>query len=110
MVLFIIVPMVATYLYFYYGLVPESRSAIFEKTATLTDEGIMYLYSQEDKPDRTELYRWDSIKDLEIGKKWLLLVFKKNYYTFLCIPYSAFETNEELSKVILFIRNKVEAV
>ena len=108
MVIFIIIPMIVTYLYFYYGLLPESRSAILEKSAEFTDEGIVYLYKQDDKPDRKELFKWECIKDVEVGKKWFLLVFKKNNYTFLCIPYSAFDSTEELSKFMLFIRSKTE--
>lgn len=107
MVIFIIIPMIVTYLYFYYGLIPESRSAILEKTAELTDEGIVYLYKQKDKPDRTELFEWSSIKSVEAGKKWLLLIFRKSNYMFLCIPYSAFESNGKLNEAFVFIRSKI---
>lgn len=106
MVIFIIIPMIVTYLYFYYGLLPESRSAILEKSAEFTDNGITYIYKQEDKPDRIEVFNWDSIKGIEVGRKWVLLVFKRNDYTFLCIPYSAFDSSEEFSKFMLFIRSK----
>lgn len=47
MVLFIILPMVLALLYFYYGLSPEARWSIMDKTVTLDDRGITLDFTDE---------------------------------------------------------------
>ena len=47
MVLFIVLPMVLALLYFYYGLSPEARWSIMEKTVTLNEEGMTLDFVDE---------------------------------------------------------------
>jgi hypothetical protein len=89
MVLFIVLPMILALLYFYYGLSPEARWSIMEKTAVINDEGITLNFVDERM--RTHVIRWNDVRSIIEEEDVLLLMLRGKRYTCLMLPSSAID-------------------
>ena len=86
MVLFIVLPMVLALLYFYYGLSPEARWSIMDKTATIDDEGITLDFSDERM--KKHAIGWDDVRYIIEKDDVVLLMLGGRRYTCLMLPAS----------------------
>ena len=87
MVLFIALPMVLALLYFYYGLSPEARWSIMEKTATLDDQGITLSFTDERM--KTHVIGWDDVRNIIEKDDVVMLMLQGKRYTCFMLPSSA---------------------
>ena len=90
---------------YYYALTQESRWSILEKTVTITDEGLQLDFTSDKM--RRHIIPWADIASTTAAKGCLVIRFKKNSYTFLAIPLSAFSGEEELRKFVISIRDRL---
>ena len=90
---------------YYYGLTQESRWSILEKTVTITDNGLLLDFSSDKM--RQHLIQWNDIASTTAISDCLIVKFKKDSYTFLAIPLSAFTGKEELRFFVLDIRRHI---
>jgi hypothetical protein len=87
MVLFIVLPMVLALLYFYYGLSPEARWSIMEKTVTLNEEGMTLDFVDERM--KKHVIRWDDVRYIiEKDDVVSLMLAGGRRYTCLMLPAS----------------------
>lgn len=87
MVLFIVLPMVLALLYFYYGLSPEARWSIMEKTVTLNEEGMTLDFVDERM--KKHVIRWDDVcYIIEKDDVVTLMLAGGRRYTCLMLPAS----------------------
>ena len=86
MVLFIVLPMILALLFFYYGLSPEARWSIMEKTTTIDLTGMTLSFLDERM--KTHVIGWDDVRDIIEKKDALLLMLKGRRYTCLMLPAS----------------------
>lgn len=87
MVLFIVLPMVLALLYFYYGLSPEARWSIMEKTVTLNEEGMTLDFVDERM--KKHVIRWDDVRYIiEKDDVVSLMLAGGRRYTCLMLPTS----------------------
>ncbi len=86
MVLFIVLPMILALLYFYYGLSPEARWSIMEKTTVINDEGITLNFVDERM--KTHVIRWNDVRSVIEEEDVLLLMLRGKRYTCLMLPSS----------------------
>ena len=87
MVLFIVLPMVLALLYFYYGLSPEARWSIIEKTVTLNEEGMTLDFVDERM--KKHVIRWDDVRYIiEKDDVVSLMLAGGRRYTCLMLPAS----------------------
>lgn len=92
-------------LLYYYALTQESRWSILEKTATITDDGLLLNFSSEKMKDY--LILWQEIASTTAINNCLIFRFKKNSYTFLAIPLGAFSGEDELRHFVLDVRHHI---
>jgi len=74
-------------LYFYYGLSPEARWSIMEKTATLDHDGITLTFS--DGRMKKHVIPWDDVLHIIEKDDVVMLMLKGKRYTCLMLPASA---------------------
>ena len=86
MVLFVVMPMLLSLLYFYYGFSPEARWSIMEKTATISDQAITLDFSDE-RMKKHVITRDDVRVVIEKDDAWLLML-RGRRYTCLMLPAS----------------------
>lgn len=86
MVLFIVLPMVLALLYFYYGLSPEARWSILEKSLTLSDEGLMMDFT--DARMKKHVIPWGDVQHIIEKDDVVALMLKGRRYTLLLLPAS----------------------
>ena len=86
MVLFIVLPMVLALLFFYYGLSPEARWSIMEKSMKIDSTGMTLSF--QDERMKTHVISWDDVRDIIEKKDVLLLMLKGRRYTCLMLPAS----------------------
>lgn len=87
MVLFIVLPMVLALLYFYYGLSPEARWSIMEKTVTLNEEGMTLDFVDERM--KKHVIPWDDVRYIiEKDDVVTLMLAGGRRYTCLMLPAS----------------------
>lgn len=89
MVLFIVLPMVLALLYFYYGLSPEARWSIMDKTATIDDKGITLDFSHERM--KKHAIGWDDVRYIIEKEDVVMLMLKGRRYTCLMLPASVID-------------------
>lgn len=92
-------------LLYYYALTQESRWSILEKTATITDDGLVLNFSKEKMKEH--LILWQEIASTTATNNCLILRLKKNSYTFLAIPLEAFSGEDELRHFVLDVRHHI---
>lgn len=86
MVLLVAMPMVLALLYFWYGLAPEARWSVMEKTATLDNEGIHLDFADERMKKHT--IAWGEVCGVVEKDDAILLMLKGKRYTCLMLPQS----------------------
>lgn len=104
MLIFIVIPMIMAFLYIYYGLVPESRLSILEKSAIISSDAIELHFEKEDGIVKIEHLNFNSFTRYVPKKKCLLLVYRGRNYRFLVIPYTAFKCADDLQKSVIAMR------
>ena len=83
----VIIPMILALLYIYYGLSPEARWSIMEKTATLDEDGITLKFTDERM--KTHAIRWDDVRYIIKNNDVVMLMLKGGRYRCLMLPASA---------------------
>ena len=91
MILFIVMPMLLALLYFYYGLSPEARWSIMEKTATIDDSGITLDFA-DDRMKKHVILR-DDVRSIIEKDDALIIMLRGKRYTCLMLPASAVDPN-----------------
>ena len=87
MILFVILPMLLALLYFYYGLSPEARWSIMEKTVTIDDSGISLVFADERMKKHVILR--DDVRSIIEKDDALIIMLRGKRYTCLMLPASA---------------------
>ena len=96
MILFVILPMLLSLLYFYYGLSPEARWSIMEKTTTFDDSGITLDFADE-RMKKHVIPREDVLNIIEKDDT-LIIMLRGKRYTSLMIPSSVI--NPDITQVL----------
>lgn len=91
MILFVILPMLLALLYFYYGLSPEARWSIMEKTATIDDSGISLVFADERM--KKHVIPRDDVRSIIEKDDALIIMLRGKRYTCLMLPASAVDPN-----------------
>lgn len=121
--LFLVFTMILFIVVIYYGLVAESRYSILSKEIDFCNEGIFLrlkkpiMNAREDDEKECcqeagneiaeEKIPWDKIEVMKAKDECLLLMFKSPKFSFLAIPYTAFDNEELLRETVLFIGSKI---
>ena len=96
MILFVILPMLLSLLYFYYGLSPEARWSIMEKTTTFDDSGITLDFADE-RMKKHVIPREDVLNIIDKDDT-LIIMLRGKRYTSLMIPSSVI--NPDITQVL----------
>ena len=104
MVLFIIIPMALSFIYFNYALTDEARLSITEKELKVTVEGL-YIKILNDS-GKEYFYYWEEFYGCKIGE-WGIALQHKGSYRFLMIPATAFNDEKQRTACIAFIKRKL---
>lgn len=100
MFLFIIIPMLSSFLYPYYMLAPEARRAVLRKKVEV-DEGhelrLIYLHPEkkDEKDDdcrylpSPEFIPWEDIESVKYTSRFRIYLLKAKRLSFILIPHSA---------------------
>lgn len=99
--------MISMPILYYYALTQESRWSILEKTATITEEGLRLDFTSEKM--REHVIAWNEIDSTTAFNNCLILRFKKNKYTILAIPLTAFSGEDELRKFVIEVRRRISS-
>ena len=86
MVLFIVLPMVLALLYFYYGLSPEARWSIMDKTVTINEDDITLEFTDE-RMKKHVIPKGDVLSIIETDNLTLIML-RGRRYTCLMLPTS----------------------
>lgn len=127
--LFLVFMMILFFVVIYYGIVPESRYSTLKKDIELNNEGITLhlkkpvielnadekntiesVEKKEEKPTvkydfETVVIEWDRIKCVKGSDECMLLTFHQPKYSFLAIPYDAFDDETHLRDSLSLIRS-----
>lgn len=96
MVLFIVLPMVLALLFFYYGLSPEARWSIMEKSLDVDENGITLDFTDE-RMKKHAILR-DDVRSIIEKDDVLILMLNGRRYTCLMIPASV--VNPDITQVL----------
>ena len=96
MILFVVMPMLLALLYFYYGLSPEARWSIIEKTATIDDSGITLDFA--DNRMKKHVILQDDVRSIIEKDDALIIMLRGKRYTCLMLPASA--VNPDITQVL----------
>lgn len=93
MVFFIIVPMVLSFVYFTYGLRPQSSKWFLPRELEVTDRGINIKYHPDERfkqlPD-DEFMPIDSLASIKIGEEIDVVYLGDKFDQFIIVPVDAF--------------------
>jgi hypothetical protein len=96
MVLFIVLPMVLALLFFYYGLSPEARWSIMEKSLDVDENGITLDFTDERM--KKHVIPKDGVRSIIEKDDVLILMLNGRRYTCLMIPASV--VNPDVTQVL----------
>lgn len=91
MVLFIVLPMVLALLFFYYGLSPEARWSIMDKSVHIAENAITLDFTHERM--KTHVIPMDDVRYIIEKDDVLILMLRGKRYTCLMLPSSAIDPN-----------------
>lgn len=99
--------MLAMPLWYYFALTQESRWSILDKTVVATDEGLQLDFVNDKM--KSHLITWQEMESTTAVSECLVIRLKKNKYTFLAIPFSAFDDKEELRELVKEIHRHIKS-
>ncbi len=104
MILFIIIPMIISFLYFYYALTPEAIMAMRNKRIHFSTKDITITYEPANEEDSTPAYPpahidWNDVISIEYRSRDMILHLKGSRYRFLLIPYEAIGSREQQTEL-----------
>ena len=97
--------MISIPVFYYYALTQESRWSILEKKLTITDAGLQLDFTSEKM--REHIIPWEDFASTTALSNCLVLRFKKNGYTFLAIPLTAFSGEDQLREFVIEVRRRI---
>lgn len=133
MTIFIILPMVAMFIYYYFGLKREFyvntvnhrvvvdnygitmrlefQSAKEASSTISTNNAVEHLTTAPQDEDlticRDERFEYEMLKPYKIGSDSIIIPFADGRPGFLWIPVSAFDNSDEMSRMLEFIDSKI---
>ena len=96
MVLFVVLPMILSLLYFYYGFSPEARWSIMEKTADVSPQDITLNFADERM--KKHAIRWDDVRYIIEKDDVVMLMLKGKRYT--CLMFPASVVNPDVAQAL----------
>lgn len=114
--LFLVFTMILFFVVIYYGLVPESRYSTQKKEIELSSNGMsLYIKKritiEDNEADETPQFiiekvmlDWTMFTHIDGKDECLLLRFVSPKYSFLAIPYEAFEDEAQIREVLSLLR------
>lgn len=87
MLVFIVIPMVMTFLYTYYMLTPEVRRAILPQQAEISPGNWINLIPEGD--EKPALIPWEKVERVKFTSRYLLYFIRGERMHFAMIPYTA---------------------
>ena len=118
--LFLVFTMILFCVVLYYGIVPESRYSTLPKEIMLCDSGIHLKIKKKavvddavienTMPDyeiEETMINWNRVSKIMAKNECLLLVFRRPKYSFLAVPYDAFEDETHMRTALSIIRSRI---
>ena len=123
--LFLVFIMLLFIVVVYYGIVPESRFSTMVKDMELRDDGVFLKLKKrvekENAPESSDgneedipLYEieetiipWNDFTKIVPKDECMLLMFVRPRYSFLAIPYSAFEDEQHMRDALTVLRSRI---
>ena len=91
--IFLIIPMIISFLYFYHGMQPLTAFNTIPHKLNFEDSGLQLIFEDENEIRRETFVSWDSYEGLRSGADYLLLLFKSPHKGWLFIPMEALQGN-----------------
>lgn len=112
MIIMIIMPMLAAFLYFFYGLKKECYINTVNHYIEFDNEGlsITLLFgtrNEDNRQMRVERFTYSEFDSLQIGPKSVTIYFKSPKKGFIWIPAYAFEDENTIAGTLSFIDEKI---
>ena len=82
MVLFIIIPMLVSYLYIWHCLKPEVRWSVLQKYIIVDGNGIQIVYDD----DKCQQLEWNVFSKCKLTDKYYIFTFSKSKYLYFVVP------------------------
>lgn len=95
-ILFLVFPMIISYLWFAYALHPDCRMSILSKTVEINKNGLSCTFDD----GRTESIVWERITRIRYTSTDI--IFHLSNYIFFILPYNSFKSNDDLE---YFLKN-----
>lgn len=107
MLIFIVVPMLSSFLYPYYMLAPEARRSVICKRVEIAEKEYLKLcYLKEEKGEEDindkrilpedETIRWEDIKRIRYSPRYRIYVLNTPRLSFILIPHTAFKKSDAI--------------
>lgn len=116
MMVFLILPMIFAFLYYYYGLKRECYINTVSHVLEIGEEGITVSMKFNDcnenegisEYERKEFFPYDLMKPFEVGSKSVTIPFIGKRNGFIWIPADAFENEDILSSALKHLDNRLK--
>lgn len=100
--IFLILPPLFLFLYYFYALTPEARISIQDKHIVFQDDGINIIfenYTEEQNVSKPMFIEIKNIRSAKFTEKYILLMLGNNKYSNITIPYSAIADENQLQEI-----------
>lgn len=100
--IFIVYPMALSFVFFTYCIVKEIRWTIMPKTMETTEQGLHLTLENS-----THTIKWNELSGYIIKRRFIALQIKPRKFTYLIVPYEAFENKDSLREFVMILRSKI---
>lgn len=109
--IFLILPPLFLFLYYFYALTPEARISIQDKRIVFQDDGINIIfenYTEEQNVSKPMFIEIKNVGSAKFTEKYILLMLGNNKYSNITIPYSAIADENQLQEISSILHKKNE--
>lgn len=107
MVILIVLPMIAAFLYYTFALKPECYINTIEHNIEINQNGLDITMMFDEDKTRTQQFGFNDFRRIDIGPKSLNLIVNKPRKGFLWIPFAAFDNDEATEAAIDYLLQKI---
>lgn len=100
--IFIVYPMAMSFVYFAYCIVKEIRCTILPKTMETNEKGLILTFD-----NFAHTIEWEELNGYKVKQRYIALDIKPRKFTYLIVPYDAFENKDSLREFVVILHGKI---
>lgn len=108
MIILILLPLIALFVYYFYALRPECYVNTVRHSISFSEQGIRATLCFNDETVRRQFFPFSDFDKIDLNVKSVLIRFRKPRKGYIWIPLYAYGSEEEFADMVSFVIDRIK--